>query len=559
MTTRPSYLHPLERGTEVLPSLFTFPFRYTPHPLCQQAALIVQEQLKAIGITEGKMYGVLVCKIINNKDRILDNQDLCFLAAYSGQLNGSYEHPWFVPPVVDYLDSNSHFQKEQASIMELGERMEAMRESEEVRQAKEQLAKLKLDRYEKVEEAKRTYKEGKGKRDEGRGDDYIRMRQFQKANIHRAKQLYKDEIVELEGLLATHHADIKALFEQRKRRSEALQNWLFEQFVFLNGRGEQKGLLDIWNTSKASLSSSRGSGVRVLIPSGAGECCAPKLLQAAYKLGLQPLAMAEFWWGTSAPGHYHEPGAFYPACHSKCRPILGHMLQGLNMEPDPANHYENRTLAPIRVVWEDEYLAIINKPEGWCSIPGKSDQPNLFDECYRLWPDIEGSVIVHRLDQDTSGIMVIAKSARVHRALSQQFERREVKKRYIALLEKTAAGQGDLPLRGAAKGSLSLPLCPDMDNLPRQRVDWKNGKEAVTFYEVLGEEEGGVRVGFYPQTGRTHQLRVHAAAPDGLGAPIVGDRLYGHVANRLYLHAETIDFMHPVTHERLHFEVATPF
>ena len=523
-----------------MPTQFTFPFRYTPHPLCKRAALIVQEKLKEMGVEEGKMYGVLIVR------RDLEGP-FFFLAAYSGQLNGSYCHPWFVPPVVDYLAPDGYFQREQGEIMELGRRMEAMRDSQERKEWQQRVAQLCAERDEAVQEAKRAYLEGKKKRgwerkekreEEKRYQEMIRESQFQKAEIQRAKRLHREEIAELEQRLAELNATIHALYEERRQRSEALQQWLFAQFRFLNADGGSKQLTDLFAAAHC-------------IPSGAGECCAPKLLQAAYKLGLQPLAMAEFWWGPSTPGHFKEPGAFFPACHSKCRPILTFMLQGLNVEPDPALHYE-QTLKPVRVVWEDAFLAVIEKPEGWCSIPGKSDQANLFDEAHRLWPDIEGSVVVHRLDQDTSGVMVLAKTARVHRALSQQFERREIHKRYVAILEA-------LPQTSVREGTLSIPLAPDTDHLPRQRVDWENGKEAVTAYEVIGEEEKGTRVRFYPQTGRTHQLRVHAAAREGLNAPIVGDRLYGHVADRLYLHAEMLDFTHPVTHERLHFEVSAPF
>ena len=584
-----SYLHPLDLRDESLPEAFTYPFRYTPHPLCRRAALVVQEKLREMGVEEGKMYGVLVAKgelRVESLELRGESDKLVFLAAYSGQLNGSYNHPWFVPPVVDYLDPESHFQKKQAEIMELGRRMEAMRNSVERKEWQQRVTQLRAERDEAVKEAKRVCDEGKrltpnrptpNPSREGRGEagaedasgneslplrgdlegSYIRLRQFQKANIQRAKKLHKEEIAELEGRLAELNDKIHELYEERKQRSEALQQWLFDQFVFLNGRGERKGLVDIWKTSEARLSPLRGIGERVFIPSGAGECCAPKLLQAAYQLGLQPLAMAEFWWGTSSPTHYREPGAFFPACRSKCYPILGHMLQGLNVEPDPAEHYDNKVLAPVRVVWEDEYLAVVEKPEGWCSIPGKSDQPNLLDEAHKLWPDIQGGIIVHRLDQDTSGVMVIAKNARIHRALCLQFERREVQKRYVALLEtqpRDGVGEG---------GVLSLPLAPDYDDMPRRRVDLEEGKEAVTNYEVLRTEvhDGRtvVRIAFYPKTGRTHQLRVHSAAPEGLNAPILGDRLYGHVSDRLYLHAESLEFTHPVTHERMHFTVSAPF
>lgn len=536
----PSYLHPLAWDGEALPAQFTYPFRYTPHPLCLKAAAIVQERLKEMGIEEGKMYGVLVAR---------QEEKLVFLAAYSGQLNGSYAHPWFVPPVVDYLDPNSHFQKEQAEIVKMSQRIEAMRRSEEIQQLKERLTTLQQERENHIKKAVKERKLRISEIADIQPSDEIRLRQYLKAEIHRAKQLHKDEITAIEHRLAEHNEAIRACVEERKRRSEALQEWLFNAFSMLDAKGNSKTLTEIWNASETRLSSLTK---RALIPSGAGECSAPKLLQAAYRLGLKPLAMAEFWWGPSTPGLYKQPGAFYPACHSKCRPILGHMLQGLNVEPDPAEHYE-QVVKPLRVVWEDAYLAVIEKPEGWCSIPGKSDQANIFDEALRRWPEIEGSIVAHRLDQDISGVMVIAKTPRVHRALSQQFERREVEKRYVALLSRMPAADQQ------GGGLISLPLAPDLEDMPRQRVDKEHGKEAVTRYEVVGRTGEATRVLFYPETGRTHQLRVHAAALEGLNAPIVGDRLYGQVADRLYLHAEAITFTHPITGERMHFEVKAPF
>ena len=531
---------------------------------------------------------------VDNGQWTVDNGQLLFLAAYSGQLAGSYDHPWFVPPVVDYLDPDCYFQKEQAEIVHISRKMEELRESGQRKEWQMEVARLREEREMAVDEAKRIYKEGKRDSEE---PSYIRLRQFQKANIQRAKQLHREEIAELEGRLASINTTLHDLFEERKRRSEALQQWLFDQFVFLNGRGEEKGLVEIFKRAtppcghpsreggevgaeKAREQESlplRGDLEGSFIPSGAGECCAPKLLQAAYRLGLQPLAMAEFWWGPSSPSHYREPGAFFPACHNKCRPILAHMLQGLDVEPDPALHYDHKVLAPVRVLWEDDYLAVVLKPEGWCSIPGRSDQANLFDEAHRIWPEIEGSVIVHRLDQDTSGVMVIAKTPVVHRALCRQFEQREVHKRYVALLEREIQNMQN-ERRDAGEGCvISLPIGPDLEHMPRRRVDNENGKEAVTRYEVLGagkslvsivnadsgkaeaKEVAVTRVAFYPETGRTHQLRVHAAAAEGLNTPILGDRLYGHVADRLYLHAESISFVHPVTGEQMQFAEPAPF
>lgn len=480
--------------------------------------------------------------------------DIAFMAAYSGQLFGNYAHPWFVPPVVDYLDPESYFQKEQTAISELNARVEVLRTDAENRERKVKVVELRNAREAAVAEAKQVYAEGKERREQLRTaleqhespssedkqllEAIVRESQHQKADIQRAKQLYKTEITTLEEQLTAHNALLRELSDERKRRSEALQEWLFAQFDFLNARGERRSLHDLFPARR--------------IPSGAGECCAPKLLQAAYHLGLRPVAMAEFWWGPSSPYHYHQEGAFFPACHSKCRPILTHMLKGLNVEPDPAEHYD-KVHAPVRVVWEDEHLAVIEKPAGWVSIPGRSDQASVFDAAHRLWPDIEGSVIVHRLDMDTSGLMVIAKDAATHRAMSLQFEHREVSKRYIALLEGFVE----------ASGTLDVPIAPDLEQLPRRKTDRVEGKEAITDYEVLGHEElngqSVTRVAFYPRTGRTHQLRVHSASPDGLGHPIVGDRLYGHVGDRLCLHAEGLSFRHPMTGEQLHFELPAPF
>ncbi|MBQ8937045.1 MAG: hypothetical protein IJ066_04890, partial [Bacteroidaceae bacterium] len=453
-TALPGYVHPLALGAETLPAAFTYPFRYTAHPLCERAAAVVAVEVKRMGFQEGKMFGVLVVSgngsLSLRGDLEGHESSLFFLAAYSGQLWGSYDYPWFVPPVVDYLDPNSHFQLEQKEIVEMSRRLEEMKLSEERLEWQRRVAQLRAEREAAVAEAKRVYAEGKRGREElkikrekdkrekldkkeklevreeggeelkikreklkieGRNElkiegeeenvylELIRESQRQKADIQRAKQLHKQEIAELEARLTEHNAAVHELYEERKRRSEALQQWLFGQFDFLNAKGERKNLLEIFGPH--------------LIPSGAGECCAPKLLQAAYALGLKPVAMAEFWLGPSKPGRYRQPGAFFPACRSKCHPILGHMLQGLTLDPDPAVHYE-QALEPVRVLWEDEYLAVVYKPQGWVSIPGKSDQPCLLDAVERLCPGVSGSVIVHRLDQDTSGVMVVAKNARVH-------------------------------------------------------------------------------------------------------------------------------------------------
>ena len=539
----PSYLHPLNAVGTTCPAAFTFPFRYEPHPLCMLAAEIVQQKLSEMHVDEGKMYGVIVVR---------SSEGLAFIAAYSGQLGGSYSHPWFAPPIVDYLAPESYFQKEQAQIVELNHRIDKLATSSERQHLVDKLSALEQERDQAIDRAKRIYAEAKARREAARHNNtantetFIRESQRQKADIHRAKLLHAEAIEQTRQQLAAIDVHIQALRQERKRRSEDLQQWLFDQFDLLNAAGEHKKLTDIFTADNSSCQES-STGIH----SGAGECCAPKLLQAAYSLGLKPLAMAEFWWGPSIDGR--QQGIFYPACQRKCRPILGHMLQGLNVEADPAAYY-NKVKEPLSIIWQDDDVAVICKPTGWLSVPGKTPHPNVLDEAHRLWPNIEGPVIVHRLDQDTSGLMLIAKTLRAYHALQHQFESHTIKKRYVALLEHEPAMQ---------QGTISLPISPDYDDLPRQRIDHEHGAEAITNYEVLGktniEGQDLTRVAFYPHTGRTHQLRLHAASPLGLNSPILGDRLYGRLAARLYLHAEQITFCHPITGETLTFNQPPEF
>lgn len=557
MQNQPPFLHPLDtQGTE-MPTAFTYPFRYAPHPLCEAAAAIVKEKLKELQCNEAKMFGVLVV-------------EGGFLAAYSGQLAGSYAHPWFVPPIVDYLNPESHFQKEQAEIDKLNGRIAQLECHPELSMLRTRLNDLSEQRDEAVEKAKIQYERGKKVRDEqrrrlaGSEDEALLVEarliaesQQQKADVKRARQLNNKAIEETKALIALRENNIGQLRQERKMRSEALQEWLFNQFVFLNAKGEQRSLVDIFDDFAGSSHS--------MIPSGAGECCAPKLLNAAYALGLKPIAMAEFWWGSSPRGLFRRQGEFYPACNRKCRPILSFMLQGLNVAPDPARHYE-QIGADVEVLWEDAWMAVIVKPTGWLSVPGKTLQPNVKEEAMQRWPDASGPIIVHRLDQDTSGLMILAKTQMSYSWLQKMFEKREIRKRYVALLDGSSQSI-------KKSGLIRLPLSPDYDDLPRQKVDYEHGLEAVTKYEVievgrhlaprnrlsLSEGHEYTRISFYPLTGRTHQLRVHAASPEGLDLPIVGDRLYGNLADRLYLHAEALDFIHPATGEQLHFESEPPF
>ncbi|MGL5786758.1 MAG: RluA family pseudouridine synthase, partial [Bacteroidales bacterium] len=281
----------------------------------------------------------------------------------------------------------------------------------------------------------------------------------------------------------------------------------------------------------------------------AGECAGPKLLQYAYANDLVPIAMAEFWWGASPKTEVREHGHFYPACKGKCEPILGHMLQGLNVEPNPLATDCSKLLS-MEILYDDPWLCVVCKPAGLLSVPGKSGHDNVYDRITKLYPDTTGPLIVHRLDMATSGLLVIAKTKEVHQNLQAQFKNRSVKKRYIALLD---------GIVNKTMGEINLPIAPDFYDRPRQIVDHENGKPATTYYEVLSTGPAYTRIAFYPLTGRTHQLRLHAAAFEGLNTPIRGDELYGKRSDRLYLHAEYLSFTHPVTHKVVSFEQKADF
>ena len=333
--------------------------------------------------------------------------------------------------------------------------------------------------------------------------------------------------------------------EERRHRSQQLQLWLFDQYRFLNAHGERRRLVDVWQDYHCS---ERIRKKYPLPPGGTGDCCAPKLLQYAYSQGLKPLCMAEFWWGPSPKTEVRQHGQFYPACRGKCKPVLTWMLQGLDVDPNPEEVFGQPRL-DITVVYEDDHLIIVNKPSGLLSVPGRVGSYSVATILSHRYP---GCLLAHRLDMGTSGLMVAAKSRDVYRSLQQQFSDHTIRKCYVALLDTSLHPS---PFTIHQKGTISLPLLCDPINRPRQVVDFEHGKEAVTDYEMIDDR----RVRLYPHTGRTHQLRMHCAHPNGLGCPIVGDELYGRPADRLYLHAERLELTHPVTRERMVFEQKADF
>ena len=336
-----------------------------------------------------------------------------------------------------------------------------------------------------------------------------------------------------------------------KQMSQELQTWLFHQYQLLNARGETRDLVDVWQDyyDRPKLRQKFP-----LPPGGTGDCCAPKLLQYAYQQGLKPVCMAEFWWGATTKEEIRQHLNYYPACRGKCKPILTWMLQGLDVDPDPETLGFQRMDLPV--VYEDDAIVVVDKPSGMLSVPGRIEDYSVETVMKQRYPE---AVIAHRLDMGTSGLLIVAKTKEAYHPLQEQFIKHQVKKKYVAKVEDPS----NLPCLGEGSGTISLPLRPDPMNRPRQVVDMEHGKRAVTDYEFLPlPREGsgeGLLVALYPQTGRTHQLRIHCAHPDGLGRPIVGDELYGTKGERLMLHASEIWFRHPLTGQEMHLVSPVPF
>lgn len=526
-----------------LPRLFTYPFHYTPHPLCVMAAGEVQAYINKQTrwkeeLDKGKMFGVLIVRTSNGQTG--------YLAAFSGNLCGSNSHSFFVPPVYDLLKPDGFFKIKEEQISAINHQIGQLQNCDRYLELQQKMERETASSQQALSEARKVLKAAKEKREQRRlhrpneneQAAMIRESQYQKAEFKRLERYWKEQISEIKTELESFSSQIEALKAERRNRSAALQQKLFQQFNFLNAKGETKNLCAIFEET-----------VQKTPPAGAGECAAPKLLQYAYLSGLSPIAMAEFWWGESPKTEIRHHGYYYPSCRGKCEPILRHMLQGLNVEPAPSERYSLSQNMP-EILFEDQWLLVLHKPEGVLSVPGKSEEQSIYSLLRARYPEATGPLVVHRLDMATSGLLLAAKTQEVHRHLQAQFENRSIKKRYIALLD------GILP---EEEGVIDLPICPDYLDRPRQMVNEELGKTAITRYQVMDRKNGQTRIAFFPLTGRTHQLRVHAAHPLGLNCPIVGDELYGRKAERLYLHAEYLEFIHPVSGQRMVIEKKAEF
>lgn len=526
-----------------LPRLFTYPFHYTPHPLCVMAAGEVQAYINKQTrwkeeLDKGKMFGVLIVRTSNGQTG--------YLAAFSGNLCGSNSHSFFVPPVYDLLKPDGFFKIEEEQISAINHQIGQLQNCDRYLKLQQKMERETASSQQALSEARKVLKAAKEKREQRRlhrpneneQAAMIRESQYQKAEFKRLERYWKEQISEIKTEMESFSSQIEALKAERRNRSAALQQKLFQQFNFLNAKGETKNLCAIFEET-----------VQKTPPAGAGECAAPKLLQYAYLSGLSPIAMAEFWWGESPKTEIRHHGYYYPSCRGKCEPILRHMLQGLDVEPAPSERDSLSQNMP-EILFEDQWLLVLHKPEGVLSVPGKSEEQSIYSLLRARYPEATGPLVVHRLDMATSGLLLAAKTQEVHRHLQAQFENRSIKKRYIALLDGILSEE---------EGVIDLPICPDYLDRPRQMVNEELGKTAITRYRVMDRKNGQTRIAFFPLTGRTHQLRVHAAHPLGLNCPIVGDELYGRKAERLYLHAEYLEFIHPVSGQRMVIEKKAEF
>jgi tRNA pseudouridine32 synthase/23S rRNA pseudouridine746 synthase len=541
-----------------LPEKFTFPFYYEPHLLAKIATLELQDYLedqtdfdhnfglKATSdfLAVGKMFGVLVVK--NDKNQI------GYLAAFSGKLADKSLPEIFVPPVFNMRTSGSFYVKGEHEIDEINRQLGVLKGDKKYLSLKKLVKKITKEIEDDLAFQRKRMKLFRADRKAQKNKviatlSTLEFQQLTKRLMQESynnqfflkelQEYYQAKLEEISKDFLVFEANIASLKKARKEKSNDLQQTLFSKYAFLNRQKELKNLLDIFDNPA------------IKPPAGSGECAAPKLLQYAFANNLTPIAMAEFWWGISPNSAVRQHKNFYPACQGRCKPILSHMLKGVIMDPNLLldNLAEKQAL---EIIYEDDALIVVNKPAEFLSVPGKEIKDSVYARIKEKYPAATGPLIVHRLDMSTSGILLLTKSKEANKVLQSQFINRTIKKRYVALLD---------GILSKDSGKIKLPLRVDLEDRPKQLVDFTFGKPAETDWKIINIENRKTRVHFYPITGRTHQLRVHAAHKNGLNTPIVGDDLYGIKKNRLHLHAEFIEFLHPSTNKKMSFTVKAPF
>lgn len=529
-----------------LPEKFTFPFYYDPHPLCLLASKELQRHIETqteweydFGLEEekpdviiGKMFGVLVVQNEQN--------EIGYLSSFSGKLGDSSHYSKFVPPIIDVWEVDNFLNIGMEELNTINQEIKKLESLPEFVSCMNIMENDQLIAASQIEEQREKMRNSKKERklirqrekESNSPEDFEEInKELNQQSINGKKELkrllefWKDRSDQNKRKVDQIKTTIDELKLKRKNKSAGLQKKIFDQYRFLNQAGEVKSLLDIFKDKTPM--------------GGTGECAAPKLLQYAFKFNMKPLAMAEFWWGQSPKSEIRKHRNFYPACIGKCKPLLSHMLEGIEMDENPLlkNPAEGKE---IEIIFEDEHILVINKPAEFLSVPGRYIKDSVAQRMKEKFPNATGPLIVHRLDMSTSGIMLIAKSLEVHKFLQSQFIKRTIKKRYVALLE---------GIVNEKEGIVDLPLRTDWNERPKQLVCYESGKSAQTKWKVIERKNQQTRIHFFPNTGRTHQLRVHAAHPLGLNLPIFGDDLYGTKSKRLCLHAEWIEFVHPISRE----------
>lgn len=566
MTVVNDYLTSFEKDISNFsaPASFTFPFSYQPHPLSSLACEQLQRELLQLGLTEtefaGAMFGILVVETSEG--------DMKFLSAVSGSAKNNRRIPQallskLTPTLSDKVTQSSDFLSIQQTINDITSEKFALEEApdylqlvEDCQQAKNQASaeivalqnQLAINRKQrkeirksiedKLSEACRLTDPAAHQSAVEVSISLARESVADKKSIQALKRQWQQVQNDLQHSLSSKRSSIEQLGKDRKKLSNKLIKSLFRSMTFLNAKQESENLLDIFKQEGLDKP-----------PAGAGDCAAPKLLQFAYANDLKPLCMAEFWWGKSPSSEIRKHGYFYPACQGKCLPILGHMLKGLPVDANPLLINPAEKLE-LEIVYADEHLVVVNKPAGLLSVPGKSIIDSVYTRIKEAYPDAQGNLILHRLDMATSGLLVLSLSNRAHKHLQKQFINKEIAKRYVAEID---------GIIQQASGTIELPLITDHLDRPRQKVCFQTGKRAKTEWQVINRTKDSTKLYMYPITGRTHQLRVHCAHPEGLNTPIIGDNLYGTPADRLKLHAQRLSFIHPVNKETLVFEIEPDF
>lgn len=543
---------PLAPAADDIPAVMPSPFSNTPHPLAVQAARMLQQKLPVFDPSScnegepGKMYGVLVVRDGDGR--------IGFLSAFSGMMNGLWQIPGFVPPIFDQAEHDRFLPEGSDALAALTGQIQALeaslqgsalgqRISDLQQQCDQAMAVLRQQQQSAKYERRQQRLALSGIADAGERESGMAAlalaSQRQKRLASNAALQWDERLQALQQQLDALQQQIARIRQARSEKSRQLHMQVFATYVLENRLHEQQTIRHFFADG--------------MPPAGSGDCAGPKLIHYALQHALQPLALAEFWWGASPSTGVRHHGHFYPACRGKCLPILPFMLRGLALEPEPDYGLGIAGHEP-QIVYEDETILVVNKPTGLMSVPGKYVKDSVFTRLQQRYPDCPELRLIHRLDMGTSGLLLVAKNLSANKFLQRQFIQHRVEKRYQAILSACLSMD---------RGEVHLPLRMDFDDRPRQMVCYEHGKPARTRWQVIARsgdaDTATTRVWFYPLTGRTHQLRMHASHRDGLNAAIVGDDLYGKSAERLMLHAQRLCFTHPLTREWMEFEAPTPF